>query len=72
MGRPSEQHAATPLIDLTVMRRPAVWTNNLVALLLGVGMVGELGCLPEFVQTFASAGYGFGATITQSGLERQL
>ena len=54
------------------MRRPAVWTNNLVALLLGVGMVGELGCLPEFVQTFASAGYGFGATITQSGLERQL
>lgn len=64
----SEQHAATPLIDLTMMRRPAVWTNNLVALLLGAGMFGVLGFLPEFVQTPPSAGYGFGASITQSGL----
>jgi EmrB/QacA subfamily drug resistance transporter len=64
----SEQRAATPLIDLTMMRQPAVWTNNLVALLLGVGMYGMFAFLPEFLQTPRSAGYGFGASITQSGL----
>jgi MFS family permease len=51
-----------------MMRRPAVWTNNLVALLIGVGMYGVFAFLPEFVQTPTSAGYGFGASITQSGL----
>ncbi|MGH3178351.1 MAG: MFS transporter, partial [Streptosporangiaceae bacterium] len=50
------------------MRRTAVWTNNLVALLLGVGMYATFAFLPEFVQTPAAAGYGFGASITQSGL----
>lgn len=64
----SEQRAASPLIDMTMMRRPAVWTNNLVALLLGGGMYGVLGFLPQFSQTPRSAGYGFGASITQSGL----
>jgi MFS family permease len=50
------------------MRRPAVWTNNLVALLIGVGMYAVFAFLPEFVQTPSVAGYGFGASITQSGL----
>jgi EmrB/QacA subfamily drug resistance transporter len=64
----SERRAATPLIDMDMMRRPAVWTNNLVALLIGVGMYGVFAFLPEFVQTPTVAGYGFGASITQSGL----
>ena len=64
----SEQRAATPLIDMKMMRLPAVWTNNLVALLVGVGMYGVFAFLPEFVQTPTSAGYGFGASITESGL----
>src|SRR6185437_12816642 len=34
----SERQAATPLIDLDMMRGRAVWTNNLVALLIGTGM----------------------------------
>ena len=63
-----ERRAATPLIDMTMMRRPAVWTNNLVALLFGVGMYAMFAFLPEFVQTPKSTGYGFGASITQSGL----
>ena len=63
-----ERRSATPLIDMTMMRRPAVWTNNLVALLIGVGMYAVFAFLPEFVQTPAVAGYGFGASITQSGL----
>jgi EmrB/QacA subfamily drug resistance transporter len=63
-----ERRAATPLIDMTMMRRPAVWTTNLVALLFGVGMYALFAFLPEFVQTPKSTGYGFGASVTESGL----
>ena len=64
----SEQRAATPLIDMRMMRLPAVWTNNLVAFLIGIGMYAVFAFLPEFVQTPKSTGYGLGATISQSGL----
>ena len=64
----AELRAATPVIDMKMMRRTAVWTNNLVALLIGVGMYATFAFLPEFVQTPAAAGYGFGASITRSGL----
>lgn len=64
----SENRAATPLIDMRMMRLPAVWTTNLVSLLLGVGMYATFAFLPEFVQTPSTAGYGFSASITQSGL----
>ncbi|MGD0241234.1 MAG: MFS transporter [Streptosporangiaceae bacterium] len=64
----AELRAATPLIDMKMMRRPAVWTNNMVSLLLGIGMYATFAFLPEFVQTPSSAGYGFGASITKSGL----
>jgi EmrB/QacA subfamily drug resistance transporter len=63
-----ERRSASPLIDMTMMARPAVWTNNLVALLVGVGVYAVFAFLPEFVQTPKSTGYGFGASITQSGL----
>ncbi|WP_018505911.1 MFS transporter [Parafrankia discariae] len=63
-----EARSAAPLIDMTMMRLPAVWTANLVALLVGVGMYAFMAFLPQFVQTPPSAGYGFGATITESGL----
>jgi EmrB/QacA subfamily drug resistance transporter len=64
----AEMRAATPVIDMQMMRRTAVWTNNLVALLVGVGMYATFAFLPEFVQTPSAAGYGFGASITRSGL----
>jgi EmrB/QacA subfamily drug resistance transporter len=64
----AELRAETPLIDMKMMRRPAVWTNNLVALLIGLGMYATFAFLPEFVQTPSAAGYGFGASITRSGL----
>jgi MFS family permease len=64
----AELRATTPLIDMKMMRRTAVWTNNLVALLIGVGMYATFAFLPEFVQTPSVAGYGFGASITRSGL----
>lgn len=64
----AELRARTPLIDMAMMRRTAVWTNNLVALLIGVGIYATFAFLPEFVQTPPVAGYGFGASITRSGL----
>jgi EmrB/QacA subfamily drug resistance transporter len=63
-----ETRVAKPLIDMRMMRMTAVWTNNLAALLIGVGMYAAMAFLPEFVQTPTSTGYGFGASITQSGL----
>jgi EmrB/QacA subfamily drug resistance transporter len=63
-----ESRAGHPLIDMRMMRIPVVWTTNLVALLFGVGMYATFAFLPEFLQTPARAGYGFGLSITLSGL----
>lgn len=63
-----ELHTAAPLIDMAMMRLPAVWTSNLVALLIGFALYGAAGFLPQLLQTPASSGYGFGASITESGL----
>lgn len=64
----SESVAAVPLVDMRVMRTPAVWTTNLVALLVGVGMYATFGFTPQFNQTPEVMGYGFGASVTESGL----
>jgi EmrB/QacA subfamily drug resistance transporter len=64
----AESRAAIPLIDLQMMRLTTVWTSNLIALLIGAGMYGMWAFVPEFVQTPQIAGYGFGASITESGL----
>ncbi|GHI03294.1 MFS transporter [Streptomyces cellostaticus] len=64
----TEARSRTPLIDLRVMRLPAVWTTNLAALLFGAGMYAIWSFLPGFVQTPSAAGYGFGASVTESGL----
>jgi EmrB/QacA subfamily drug resistance transporter len=63
-----ELRSKQPLIDMRMMRIPAVWTTNLVAFLFGVGLYSIFAFLPEFLQTPTSAGYGFGASITESGL----
>src|SRR6195952_2470311 len=63
-----ESRSSHPLIDMKMMRIPTVWTTNLVALLFGVGMYAAFAFLPEFLQTPSAAGYGFGASITESGL----
>jgi EmrB/QacA subfamily drug resistance transporter len=63
-----ESRSSHPLVDMRMMRMPVVWSTNLVALLFGVGMYATFAFLPEFLQTPASAGYGFGLSITRSGL----
>jgi EmrB/QacA subfamily drug resistance transporter len=63
-----ETTVASPLIDMKMMRIPAVWTNNLVSFLFGVGLYSVMAFLPEFLQTSRSVGYGFGASTVVSGL----
>lgn len=64
----TEQRASVPLIDMHMMKLPGVWTTNLVALLVGVGMYATFGFMPQFNQTPSSAGYGFGVSVTESGM----
>jgi EmrB/QacA subfamily drug resistance transporter len=64
----TESRSSHPLVDMHLMRSSTVWTTNLVAFLLGIGMYAIFAFLPEFLQTPTSAGYGFGVSITHSGL----
>lgn len=63
-----ENRSANPLIDMHMMRIPTVWTTNLVALLLGIGMYAAFAFLPQYLETPPSIGYGFGSSITVAGL----
>jgi predicted MFS family arabinose efflux permease len=63
-----ESRSVQPLIDMRMMRVRAVWATNLVALLFGVAMYAAFAFLPQFLQTPPEAGYGFGSTVTESGL----
>ena len=63
-----EFRARHPLVDMVMMRRRGVWTVNLVALLAGIGLYAAFAFLPQFLQTPPSAGYGFGSSVSESGL----
>lgn len=63
----SEKHVKVPLIDLDLMVLRGVWTSNVIAMLIGFGMFTSMGFLPQLLQTPPEAGYGFGATISESG-----
>ena len=64
----NERRAAEPLVDMTMMRVRGVWTVNAAAFLVGAGMYSSFVLIPVFTETQSSAGYGFGASITQAGL----
>lgn len=63
-----ETRSALPLVDMRMMRLRGVWTTNLAGFLLGIGMYSSFVLIPQFVQTPASNGYGFGSSVTQAGL----
>jgi EmrB/QacA subfamily drug resistance transporter len=63
-----ELHVDEPLVDLTLMRERPVWTTNVAGCAIGFAMFGSFVLIPQFVQTPSSAGYGFGASVTESGL----
>lgn len=57
-----------PLINLSLLGKRSVMTANITALIIGFGMYGAFTLIPQLVQTPTSSGYGFGATVTESGL----
>jgi MFS family permease len=65
----AESRSAAPLVDMTMMRLPEVWTTNLAAFLFGFGMFVMFTVVPQFVETPRHDGYGFSASVTQSGLD---
>lgn len=63
-----ETRSREPLIDMGMMRIRGIWTTNLVGFLLGAGMYSSFIVFPQFVQLPKSTGFGFGASVVQSGL----
>jgi EmrB/QacA subfamily drug resistance transporter len=64
----NELHIPSPLVDMRVMRLRGVWTTNLVAFLVGMGMYNSFILLPQLVELPKSTGFGFGASVTGAGL----
>ncbi|MGW7350496.1 MFS transporter [Streptomyces sp. NPDC054784] len=63
-----ERRSEAPLVDLTLLRHPAVAGANAVMLLGGVGMYLLLTLVTRYVQTPDSTGYGFGVGVFAAGL----
>lgn len=57
-----------PLIDLGVLRTRAVAATNLTGALVGFAMFTSFLLIPQFAQAPESTGYGFGLSVTESGL----
>lgn len=64
----NEGAAKEPLVDMQMMRIRGVWTTNLAAMLVGVGLYTSLILVPQFVQEPTSTGYGFGSSVTAAGM----
>jgi MFS family permease len=63
-----EHKVAEPLIDMKLMRLRGVWATDLVALILGFAMFGTFLLVPTLLQLPAATGYGFGKSVSESGL----
>lgn len=63
-----ESRIDEPLIQLSLLRERAVAATNLTACLIGMAMFSSFLLIPQFAQTPAQAGYGFGFSVTASGL----
>ncbi|MFE7156961.1 MFS transporter [Streptomyces sp. NPDC057636] len=64
----TESRSPSPLIDMRLMRIPAMWTTNVISLVFGMGLFSVFGFMPAFLQSPAQGGYGFGASATEAGL----
>jgi EmrB/QacA subfamily drug resistance transporter len=63
-----EQRTPTPLVDIPLMRQRGLWTTNVVAAAIGAAMYGSFVLIPQLAQAPTSTGYGFGDSVTASGL----
>jgi EmrB/QacA subfamily drug resistance transporter len=63
-----EERVREPLVDMVMMRVRGVWTVNAAAFLVGAGMYSSFILVPEFTETSAATGYGYGSSVTEAGL----
>jgi EmrB/QacA subfamily drug resistance transporter len=63
-----ERRSAEPMVDMRMFVRRPVLLTNIAAALTGFSMFGTFALLPIFIETPRSAGYGFGASATLTGL----
>jgi len=60
--------AKAPLVELRLLRHPAVLAGDACAIVLGVAMYMNLSAVTEFVQLPRSGGFGFSASVVVAGL----
>jgi EmrB/QacA subfamily drug resistance transporter len=63
-----ERRVKEPLVDMRLMKVRGVWATDLVSLVLGFAMFGTFLLVPTLLQLPAATGYGFGKSVSQSGL----
>ena len=63
-----ERRQPAPLVDLRLLRLPAVAAANLTMFVGGVGMYLLLTLITRYAQTPPAVGYGFGLTVFEAGL----
>ncbi|GAA1578517.1 MFS transporter [Kribbella hippodromi] len=63
-----EARTEHPLVDVRLLRHPAVAAANVVMLVGGVGMYLLFSLITRYVQTPTAAGYGFGLSTFEAGL----
>jgi EmrB/QacA subfamily drug resistance transporter len=64
----AELRSENPLVDMRMMANKGVWTTNLVAVALGIGMLSAFVLIPQFAEMSTEAGFGFGSSVTAAGL----
>lgn len=64
----NEVRSPVALVDMGMMRLRGIWTTNLVAFLVGIGMYASFLLVPLLVQEPTSTGYGFGANVINGAL----
>ena len=66
VARSSWQHE--PLVDMRMMALRGVWTTNLAAFLLGVGMYASIAVIPRSSSCPGAPAFGFGGSAIAAGL----
>ena len=62
-----ELRAASPLVELRLLRNRGILTADVVASLVALGFYPLLSLVVRYVQTSTAAGYGFGASVFLAG-----
>jgi len=62
-----ERRVESPLVDISMLAKPAIAVTNASGVLVGFAMYGSFLLMSNFTQTPKAVGYGFGATVLASG-----